>query len=152
MPIRPIEHAHFNCFFVLRFYFRNWHGLNENEPTVSRYAVRSGTHQGGSPLLDLMSLEYLFSQVCIEQLWFVYFMQVLHSLLSKYYSNNTLCLLCLQKAKYEFVNEVVQMEDVQSEEELNRFKNESLGMAVLHLSHQAVHTGSSLQEVAEKIR
>lgn len=57
-----------------------------------------------------------------------------------------------KKAKYEFVNEVVQMEEVQSEEELGRFKNESLGMAVLHLSHQAMQTGCSLQDVAEKIR
>lgn len=60
---------------------------------------------------------------------------------------------CLsKKAKYEFVNEVVQMEDVQSEEELSRFKNESLGMAVLHLSHQAMQTGSTLQDVAKKVR
>lgn len=57
----------------------------------------------------------------------------------------------LQKAKYEFVNEVVQMEDVKSEEELSRFKNESLGMAVLHLSHMALQTGTTLQDVAEKI-
>lgn len=44
------------------------------------------------------------------------------------------------------------MEELQSEEELNRFKNESLGMAVLHLSHQAIQMDCSLQEVAEKIR
>ncbi|XP_069380762.1 non-receptor tyrosine-protein kinase TYK2 isoform X2 [Paralichthys olivaceus] len=55
------------------------------------------------------------------------------------------------QAKYEFVNEVMQMEDIQSEEELSRFKNESLGMAVLHLSHQAMQTGCTLQEVAEKV-
>ncbi|XP_040014930.1 non-receptor tyrosine-protein kinase TYK2 [Xiphias gladius] len=102
--------------YCMRFYFRNWHGLNEEQPTVSRYRLRSGTDQGGSPLLEITSLEYLFSQ-----------------------------------AKYEFVNEVVQMEDVQSEEELSRFKNESLGMAVLHLSHQAMQTGCTLQDVAEKV-
>lgn len=67
-------------------------------------------------------------------------------------SSSSLCFLCPQKAKYEFVNEVVQMEDVQSEEELSRFKNESLGMAVLHLSHQAMQTGCTLQEVAKKNR
>ncbi|KAF3846189.1 hypothetical protein F7725_003267 [Dissostichus mawsoni] len=54
-------------------------------------------------------------------------------------------------AKYEFVNEVVQVEDVDSEEKLNRFENESLGMAVLQLSHQAMQTGCSLQDVAQKI-
>ncbi|TKS92111.1 Non-receptor tyrosine-protein kinase TYK2 [Collichthys lucidus] len=102
--------------YCMRYYFRNWHGLNEKEPNVSRFALKSGTDQGGSPLLEITALEYLFSQ-----------------------------------AKYEFVNEVVQMEDVQSEEELSRFKNESLGMAVLHLSHQAMQTGSTLQDVAKKV-
>uniref|UniRef100_A0A665UU38 Tyrosine-protein kinase n=1 Tax=Echeneis naucrates TaxID=173247 RepID=A0A665UU38_ECHNA len=104
-----------HVFFEPRFYFRNWHGLNK-EPTVSRYRAKSGSDQGGSPLLELTSLEYLFSQ-----------------------------------AKYEFVNEVMQLEEVQSEEELNRFKNESLGMAVLHLSHQALETGSTLRDVAKKV-
>ena len=47
-----------------RFYFRNWHGLNEAETTVSRYALRSGGEQGTSPLLEFSALEYLFSQVC----------------------------------------------------------------------------------------
>uniref|UniRef100_A0A8C9Y858 Tyrosine-protein kinase n=1 Tax=Sander lucioperca TaxID=283035 RepID=A0A8C9Y858_SANLU len=102
--------------YCMRFYFRNWHGLNEKEPTVSRYALRSGTSQGGYPLLDFTSLEYLFSQ-----------------------------------AKSEFVNEVVQMEDLESEEEISRFKNESLGMAVLQLSHQAIQTDCTLQDVAEKV-
>lgn len=60
--------------------------------------------------------------------------------------------LSLKKAKYEFVNEVVMMEDVQTEEELSRLKNESLGMAVLHLLHQALKTGCTLQNVAEMIR
>ncbi|KAL6102631.1 tyk2 [Pungitius sinensis] len=100
--------------FRMRFYFRNWHGLNEKEPIVSRYALRSG--QGGSPLFEITSLEYLFFQ-----------------------------------AKYEFVNEMVQMEDVQSEEERSRLKNESLGMAVLQLSHQSMVTGCTLQDVAEKV-
>ncbi|XP_069571634.1 non-receptor tyrosine-protein kinase TYK2 [Brachyistius frenatus] len=101
--------------YCMRFYFLNWHGLNDKEPIVSRYASKSRADQGGFPLLEITSLEYLFSQ-----------------------------------AKYEFVNEVVQMEDVKSEEELIRFKNESLGMAVLHLSHQAMETESTLQDVAEK--
>jgi len=52
-------------FLFSRFYFRNWHGLNEKEPTVSRYALRSGTSQGISPLFEIKSLEYLFFQVCV---------------------------------------------------------------------------------------
>uniref|UniRef100_A0A667XMS8 Tyrosine-protein kinase n=1 Tax=Myripristis murdjan TaxID=586833 RepID=A0A667XMS8_9TELE len=79
----------------MRFYFRNWHGLNDKEPTVSRYGLRSGTEPGGSPLLEMTSLEYLFSQVYVSE---------------------------------------------ESEEELSCFKNESLGMAVLHLSHLAMQT------------
>ncbi|XP_070836623.1 non-receptor tyrosine-protein kinase TYK2 [Chaetodon trifascialis] len=112
----PEDNSSLVLHYCMRYYFRNWHGLNEKEPTVSRYAVRSGTDQGGSPLLEITSLEYLFSQ-----------------------------------AKYEFVNEVVQMKEIESEEELSRFKNESLGMAVLHLSHQAMQTGCTLQDVAKKI-
>lgn len=50
--------------FVYRFYFQNWHGLNKNEPAVSRYCLRNRPEQGLSPLLDIMSLEYLFAQVC----------------------------------------------------------------------------------------
>uniref|UniRef100_A0A3Q2Q4W7 Tyrosine-protein kinase n=1 Tax=Fundulus heteroclitus TaxID=8078 RepID=A0A3Q2Q4W7_FUNHE len=99
--------------YCMRFYFRNWHGLNEKEPTVSRYSLKSGTDQAGLPLLDITSLEYLFAQ-----------------------------------AKHEFVNNV---EEPQSEEEHNRFKNESLGMAVLHLSHLAMQKECTLQEVAGKI-
>ncbi|XP_034566404.1 non-receptor tyrosine-protein kinase TYK2 isoform X2 [Notolabrus celidotus] len=112
---RPEDNTNLVLHYCMRFYFCNWHGMNEKEPAASRYALRSGTVQGGSPLLDITSLEYLFSQ-----------------------------------AKYEFVNEVVPIEDVQSEEELSCFKNESLGMAVLHLSHQAMQTDCSLQEVVKK--
>lgn len=65
---------------------------------------------------------------------------------------NSLRALSQNQAKYEFVNEVVQMEDIESEEELSRFKNESLGMAVLHLSHLAIQKNSTLQEVAKKHR
>ncbi|XP_047215963.1 non-receptor tyrosine-protein kinase TYK2-like [Girardinichthys multiradiatus] len=98
--------------YCMRFYFRNCHGLNEKEPTVSRYALKSSTDHTGSPLLDMTSLEYLFAQ-----------------------------------AKHEFVHYV---EEPQSEEN-NRFKNESLGMAVLHLSHLAMQEKCTLQEVAGKI-
>uniref|UniRef100_A0A671V986 Tyrosine-protein kinase n=1 Tax=Sparus aurata TaxID=8175 RepID=A0A671V986_SPAAU len=111
----PEENSSLVVYYCMRFYFRNWHGLNDKEPTVSRYAHKSGNAQG-SPLLEVTSLEYLFAQ-----------------------------------AKYEFVNEVVQMEDIASEEELSRFKNESLGMAVLHLSHLAIQTDKTLQDVAKKV-
>uniref|UniRef100_A0AAQ6A950 Tyrosine-protein kinase n=1 Tax=Amphiprion ocellaris TaxID=80972 RepID=A0AAQ6A950_AMPOC len=62
----PEENSSLILLYCLRFYFRNWHGLNENEPIVSRYAHRSGSDPGGSPLLEISSLEYLFSQVCYD--------------------------------------------------------------------------------------
>lgn len=43
------------------------------------------------------------------------------------------------------------MEDMEKEE-FSSFKNESLGMAVLQMSHQALQTGCTLQEVAKKSR
>ncbi|XP_017310695.2 non-receptor tyrosine-protein kinase TYK2 [Ictalurus punctatus] len=101
--------------FRMRFYFRNWHGLNETEPMVSRYASHTGSEYGAAPLLEITSLEYLFAQ-----------------------------------AKCDFVNDVISLEDVTDETELSGFKNESLGMAVLHLSHKALQNGTSLQEVARQ--
>ncbi|CAL8235645.1 unnamed protein product [Boreogadus saida] len=100
----------------MRFYFRNWHGLNDKETTVSRYAPRSGSEQGPSPLLEQTALEYLFSQ-----------------------------------AKYDFVNDVVPMEEAETDEQLNQLQNESLGMAVLHLSHEAARRECSITEVSDKI-
>ena len=65
----------------------------------------------------------------------------------------TIChLFYLLQAKYDFVNDVAPMEEAKGEEELSRFKNESLGMAVLQLSHQALQTDSTLQEVTKSIR
>ncbi|KAM4531061.1 non-receptor tyrosine-protein kinase TYK2 isoform 1-T1 [Odontesthes bonariensis] len=112
----PKDNSNVVLHYCMRFYFRNWHGLNDKEPTVSRYTLRSETAQAGSPLLEITSLEYLFAQ-----------------------------------AKHEFVTEGIEMEKIVTEEELSRFKNESLGMAVLHLSHLAIERGSTLQEVAGKI-
>ncbi|XP_048047169.1 non-receptor tyrosine-protein kinase TYK2 [Megalobrama amblycephala] len=103
--------------FRMRFYFRNWHGLSEKEPLVTRYALRtgSGAEQVTCPLLEITSLEYLFAQ-----------------------------------AKYEFVNDLTCLDALSGEEEISRFKNECLGMAVLHLSYTALQTGTSLQDVAKQ--
>ncbi|XP_049601369.1 non-receptor tyrosine-protein kinase TYK2 isoform X2 [Syngnathus scovelli] len=102
----------------IRFYFRNWHGLSDKEPDVTRFTVKSETHaedDGGQALLEIKSGEYLFAQ-----------------------------------AKHDFVNELIPMEIMNTEEELSRFKSESLGMAMLHLMHLALQTGSTLQRVAKK--
>lgn len=41
---------------------------------------------------------------------------------------------------------------METEEEISCFKNESLGMAVLDMLHQALQTGCTLQAVAKKNR
>lgn len=59
---------------------------------------------------------------------------------------------CLLQAKCDFVNDVASLDDVRNETEISAFKNESLGMAVLHLSHRALQSSTSLQEVAKHTR
>ena len=49
-----------------RFYFRNWHGVSDKEPAVywhARNPTSTDAGQGGTPLLEQSSLEYLFAQV-----------------------------------------------------------------------------------------
>ncbi|XP_009461880.1 PREDICTED: non-receptor tyrosine-protein kinase TYK2 [Nipponia nippon] len=111
--------TNFNLLFRMRYYFRNWHGMNDKEPAVYRNVPRQSDSpdeklQGGA-LLDKSSFEYLFEQ-----------------------------------GKFEFINDVASLKDLQTEQEIQRFKNESLGMAVLHLSHIAIKKGISLEEVARK--
>ncbi|KAE8619823.1 hypothetical protein XENTR_v10009988 [Xenopus tropicalis] len=109
--------------FRMRYYFRNWHGMNEKEPVVFRNVPksrdgsedRSRIEQAGA-ILDLASFEYLFEQ-----------------------------------GKFDFVNDVVSLKDFSMEQDIHRFKNESLGMAVLHLSHIAIKKKVSLEEVAKQI-
>ncbi|XP_061761093.1 non-receptor tyrosine-protein kinase TYK2 isoform X2 [Nerophis ophidion] len=106
----PEEHSRLVLHYRMRFYFRNWHGLNDSEPLVTRFAVG-----GDAPLLEITSVEYSFAQ-----------------------------------AKYDFVNEMMEMKKVEGEEERSRFHNECLGMAVLHLMHLALRTGRTLRSVAKK--
>ncbi|KAF6098010.1 tyrosine kinase 2 [Phyllostomus discolor] len=107
--------------FRMRFYFRNWHGTNPQEPAVYRCGppgAKTSSEQAeqGVPLLDSASFEYLFEQ-----------------------------------GKHEFVNDVASLWELSSEEEIHHFKNESLGMAFLHLCHLALCRGISLEKVAKKI-
>ncbi|XP_036408100.1 non-receptor tyrosine-protein kinase TYK2 [Megalops cyprinoides] len=112
--------------FRMRFYFRNWHGMSEKEPAVFRFAPQStragpgGGVCGGTEPAGTPLLE----QPSLEYLF--------------------------AQAKFDFVNDVAPLPEAQGGEELSRFKNESLGMAVLHLSHQALLSGRTLQEVAKK--
>ncbi|KAM5307482.1 non-receptor tyrosine-protein kinase TYK2 isoform 2-T4 [Glossophaga mutica] len=107
--------------FRIRFYFRNWHGTNPQEPAVYRCGppgaeTSSEQAEQGVPLLDSASFEYLFEQ-----------------------------------GKHEFVNDVASLWELSSEEETHHFKNESLGMAFLHLCHLSLCRGIPLEKVAKKI-
>ncbi|KAM8974280.1 non-receptor tyrosine-protein kinase TYK2 [Pelodytes ibericus] len=109
--------------FRMRYYFRNWHGMNEKEPVVCRKIPKTtdssedkSSIQQAEAILDLASFEYLFEQ-----------------------------------GKFDFVNDVVSLKDFWTEQEIHKFKNESLGMAVLHLSHIAIKKKMSLEEVAKQI-
>nr|XP_051694039.1 non-receptor tyrosine-protein kinase TYK2 isoform X2 [Oryctolagus cuniculus] len=107
-------------YFRMRFYFRNWHGMNPQEPAVYRCGppgteAPSERPEQGVQLLDPASFEYLFEQ-----------------------------------GKHEFVNDVASLWELSSEEETHHFKNESLGMAFLHLCHLALCRGVPLEEVARK--
>lgn len=50
------------------------------------------------------------------------------------------------------MNDVASLWDLSNEEEIHHFKNESLGMAFLHLCHLAICLGVPLKKVARKIR
>lgn len=107
--------------FRMRFYFRNWHGTNPQEPAVYRCKppgaeASSEQAEQGVQLLDPASFEYLFEQ-----------------------------------GKHEFVNDVASLWELSNEEEIHHFKNESLGMAFLHLCHLALCRGVPLEKVAKKI-
>lgn len=56
------------------------------------------------------------------------------------------------QGKHEFMNDVVSLRDLSNEEEIHHFKNESLGMAFLHLCHLALCRGVPLEEMAREIR
>uniref|UniRef100_A0A5F9D5Z1 non-specific protein-tyrosine kinase n=1 Tax=Oryctolagus cuniculus TaxID=9986 RepID=A0A5F9D5Z1_RABIT len=122
-------------YFRMRFYFRNWHGMNPQEPAVYRCGppgteAPSERPEQGVQLLDPASFEYLFEQVCGSH---TPMPPVLHP-----------------QGKHEFVNDVASLWELSSEEETHHFKNESLGMAFLHLCHLALCRGVPLEEVARK--
>ncbi|KAI1884278.1 hypothetical protein AGOR_G00224790 [Albula goreensis] len=109
----------------MRFYFRNWHGMSEREQAVYRHALQTAVRSDTSSSVAGPAGTPLLEQPSLEYLF--------------------------AQAKFEFVHDVAPLHEVEGVEELSRFKNESLGMAVLHLSHQALVSGCTLQEVAKKI-
>ncbi|XP_028678860.1 non-receptor tyrosine-protein kinase TYK2 [Erpetoichthys calabaricus] len=109
-------------YYRMRFYFRNWHGGSEKEASVYRYAPKQYDSSGNKLKLDQGSS--LLDQPSLEYLF--------------------------AQGRSDFTDDAVSIKDFQNEQEVNKFKNESLGMAVLHLSHIAVQSGRSLEEVAKE--
>ncbi|XP_024412782.2 non-receptor tyrosine-protein kinase TYK2 isoform X2 [Desmodus rotundus] len=105
----------------MRFYFRNWHGTNPHEPAVYRC---------GPPGAETSSEQAEQGVQLLDSASFEYL---------------------FEQGKHEFVNDVASLWELSSEEEIHHFKNESLGMAFLHLCHLALCRGTSLEKVAKKI-
>ncbi|XP_077413120.1 non-receptor tyrosine-protein kinase TYK2 isoform X2 [Vanacampus margaritifer] len=131
----------------MRFYFRNWHGLNNKEPVVTRFTVKSETtvtcgevHDWGGGEREVVPS--LTARLCETDGATVALGKPLLEIQSVEY--------LYAQAKSDFVNELIPMENFSSEEELSHFKTESLGMAMLNLIQLALQTGSTLQHVAKK--
>ncbi|KAJ6654509.1 hypothetical protein lerEdw1_006816 [Lerista edwardsae] len=108
--------------FRMRYYFRNWHGTNDKEPAVCRGIPRSIDLEDKSHRGDQGSA--LLDKPSFEYLF--------------------------EQGKYDFINDIACLKDLHTEQEIHQFKNESLGMAVLHLCHIAFKKGISLEEVSER--
>ncbi|XP_069783551.1 non-receptor tyrosine-protein kinase TYK2-like isoform X2 [Narcine bancroftii] len=55
------------------------------------------------------------------------------------------------QGKYDFINGIAPLREPQEEQDNHDFQNESLGMAVLHLSYIAVQSGRSLGDVSKEV-
>ncbi|XP_015420808.1 PREDICTED: non-receptor tyrosine-protein kinase TYK2 isoform X1 [Myotis davidii] len=106
--------------FRMRFYFRNWHGTTPQEPAV--YRCRPPGTEASSEQAE--QGVQLLDAASFEYLF--------------------------EQGKHEFVNDVASLWELSSEEEIHHFKNESLGMAFLHLCHLALCRGVPLEKVAKK--
>uniref|UniRef100_A0A8C5SK75 Tyrosine-protein kinase n=1 Tax=Laticauda laticaudata TaxID=8630 RepID=A0A8C5SK75_LATLA len=116
----PLDWLHY-CF-SYRYYFRNWHGTNDKEPAIYRSIPRSADSEDRSYRSEQ-------GNAILDKSSFAYL---------------------FEQGKYDFINDIASLKDLHTEQEIHQFKNESLGMAVLHLCHLALKKGISLEEVAEK--
>ncbi|KAM3839983.1 tyrosine-protein kinase JAK1 isoform 1-T4 [Vipera latastei] len=109
-------------YYRMRFYFTNWHGTNENEPSVWRHSPKKKnsyekrTVQEGTPLLDADSLEYLFAQ-----------------------------------GQTDLVKGLAPLRETKNDQESHEIENECLGMAVLAISHYAIKRNLRLPELPRDI-
>ncbi|XP_019383992.1 PREDICTED: tyrosine-protein kinase JAK1 [Gavialis gangeticus] len=107
----------------MRFYFTNWHGTSENEPSVCRHTPKKSKSAyekkilpDGSPILDGHSLEYLFAQ-----------------------------------GQYDLVKGLAPVRDPKNDQEIHEIENECLGMAVLAISHFAINKNTKLPDLPKDI-
>ncbi|XP_048354993.1 tyrosine-protein kinase JAK1 [Sphaerodactylus townsendi] len=107
----------------MRYYFTNWHGTNENEPSVWRHSPKKSKNpyekkqvQEGTPLLDANSLEYIFAQ-----------------------------------GQNDLVRCFAPVRDPKNDQEVHEIENECLGMAVLAISHDAIKKNLKLSELLKDV-
>uniref|UniRef100_A0A8C0AZW7 non-specific protein-tyrosine kinase n=1 Tax=Buteo japonicus TaxID=224669 RepID=A0A8C0AZW7_9AVES len=107
----------------MRYYFTNWHGTSENEPSVWRHSPRKAKNSyekklapEGTPILDAHSLEYIFAQ-----------------------------------GQYDLVKGLAPIRDPKNDQEVHEIENECLGMAVLAISHYAIKKNVKLPELPKDI-
>ncbi|KAM6456304.1 tyrosine-protein kinase JAK1 isoform 2-T3 [Liasis olivaceus] len=106
----------------MRFYFTNWHGTNENEPSVWRHSPKKKNSYetrsvpDGTPLLDANSLEYLFAQ-----------------------------------GQNDLVKGLAPLREAKNDQESHEIENECLGMAVLAISHYLIKKKLGLKELPQDI-
>ncbi|RMC08779.1 hypothetical protein DUI87_15030 [Hirundo rustica rustica] len=116
------EKSSFRLHYRMRYYFTNWHGTNESEPSVWRHSPRKAKAYDkklapeGTPILDANSLEYIFAQ-----------------------------------GQYDLVKGLAPIREPKSEQEVHEIENECLGMAVLAISHDAVRRNVKLPELPKDL-
>uniref|UniRef100_A0A8C5INI0 Tyrosine-protein kinase JAK1 n=1 Tax=Junco hyemalis TaxID=40217 RepID=A0A8C5INI0_JUNHY len=116
------EKSSFRLHYRMRYYFTNWHGTSESEPSVWRHSPRRAKAYDkklapeGTPILDANSLEYMFAQ-----------------------------------GQYDLVKGLAPIRDPKNDQEVHEIENECLGMAVLAISHDAIKKNVKLPELPKDI-
>ncbi|NXY00823.1 JAK1 kinase, partial [Pteruthius melanotis] len=116
------EKSSFRLHYRMRYYFTNWHGTSESEPSVWRHSPRKNKAYDkklapeGTPILDANSLEYIFAQ-----------------------------------GQYDLVKGLAPIRDPKNDQEVHEIENECLGMAVLAISHDAIKKNVKLPELPKDI-
>ncbi|XP_068948942.1 tyrosine-protein kinase JAK1-like isoform X2 [Petaurus breviceps papuanus] len=121
--IKIEEKTSLRLHYRMRFYFTNWHGTNENEPSVWRHSPKKQKNSyerrrvlDATPLLDASSLEYLFAQ-----------------------------------GQYDLVKCLAPVRDPKTDQEVHEIENECLGMAVLAISHYAMMNNIQLPDLPKDV-